>query len=127
MALTHITVPPSTYTLTALESTARPVVQYDPKLSRDEQPQKIDKASGLPVWQVQGAVTVEGELAHNGTVKILSEAEPRVQAMTPLRAESLRITPWVDERGSQPRVALSWTITPAGAPAGPAASKGDAK
>lgn len=127
MALTHITVPPSTYTITALESTARPVIQYDKSLSRDEQPQKIDKTTGLPVWQVQAAVAVGGELAHNGVVKILSDAEPRVQAMTPLRVESLRITPWVDERGSRPQVALSWTVIPAGAPAGPAVSKGDAK
>lgn len=113
MSMTHISVPPSDYKLIALESTATQAREFQAGVPAAEQSPRLDKRTGLPIWEVQAAVSRDGELVHNGKVKILSNSQPRVQAMQPIAAESLRITPWVNDSSKRARVELSWSVTPA--------------
>lgn len=113
MAMTHIPVPPSDYQIVALESEAVQARDFTPGTPAAEQPIRTDKASGLPVWELQAAISHGGELVHNGKVKVLAASQPRVQAMQAIAAETVRITPWVNDSSKRPRVELSWAITPA--------------
>lgn len=113
MSMTHIHVPAGEYILTALEGSATPAREYTAGQPAAEAPHRLDKATNLPIWELEAAIVHDGELVHNGKLKLLSAAQPQVRAMTPIRAESVRITPWVDDRAKRPRVQLSWSVVPA--------------
>lgn len=115
MSLTHIHVPAADYIVTSLEAEAVPAREFQEGVAADAQPHRRDRATDLPIWDIEAAITHDGELVHNGRVKILSATQPQVRAMAPIRAEAVRITPWVDERAKRPRVNLSWSVIPASA------------
>ena len=112
MSMTHIHVPAADYTIPALEAAATPAREYQQGQPAADAPHRLDKSTGLPIWEVEAAITHDGELVHNGRVKILATAQPQVRAMTAIRAESVRITPWVDDRAKRARVQLSWSVVP---------------
>jgi hypothetical protein len=115
-----------------------PIDDYDKKQAGLEDCQQRDKNTGQRVWAVR-VVDVD-PLGRRGqaevTVKLSADVQPvppdQLPGMPfrPVFFEGLTVTPWMDDRGTRPRIAYSFRATgmraPGRAAATPAPAKGGA-
>lgn len=108
---------------------------YDKRQAGLEDTQQRDKNTGLRVWGVR-VVDVD-PLGRKGqievTVKVAAEVQPVPpealpgMPFRPVFFEGLTITPWLDDRGSRPKIAYSYRATGMRAPNKPPTSSAPVK
>ena len=84
--------------------------------------QARDKASGLPLWQVDVMDFDPDARERTFRVRIASAVQPVPPSavegvpVRPVVLEGLTVTPWLDDRGARPRISYSLKATGLAAP-----------
>ena len=93
-----------------------PQADFD-KSSKDNRVQARDKATGMPMWQVDVVDFDPQAREKTFRVKIVAEVQPvppEALAQVPIRPvvlEGLTVTPYIKECGPRPRIAYSLRCT----------------